>query len=52
MNLFYDSGKKYGKDGSVIVKGIPYINKEKQEIKLERKQRKEQRKHLKKEQNE
>ena len=49
MNLFYDSGKRYDRKGNVIIKGIPYVNEEKQKIKLERKQRKEQRKLLKKE---
>lgn len=48
MNLFYDSGKRYDKNGNVIVKGIPYVNEEKQKIKLERKQRKEYRKQLRK----
>ncbi len=49
MNLFYDSGKRYDKEGNVIVKGTPYINKEKQKIKLERKIRKQHRKQMKRE---
>lgn len=51
MNLFYDSGKRYDKEGNAIVKGIPYVNKEKQQLKLERKIRKKQRKQLRKESN-
>lgn len=49
MGLFYDSGKKFDKSGNVIVKGVPYVNKEKQQLKLERKIRKVKRKLLKKE---
>lgn len=49
MELFYDSGKRYDKNGKVIVKGVPYVNSEKRKLKLERKKKKEQRKLLKRE---
>lgn len=47
--LFYDSGKKFSKSGEVRIKGKPYVNLEKQKLKEERKQRKELRKQMLKE---
>ena len=36
----YDSGKRYSKSGKVRIKGIPFVNEEKQRIKEKRRLRK------------